>query len=216
MITVSIITPVFNRYDKLIATINSVQKQTFRDYEHIIIDDSSTDPLPNELEELISNDKKITFIKRSWNAGPAVTRNRGIDKAKGRFIAFLDADDLWHPEKLEKQIGFMLKNNFALTYTSFDIIDSNGKKVGKRTAPKKLNYKDILKCNKIGCLTAIYDSNILGKVYMPNIDKRQDMGLWLKILKKTDAAFGITNQSLARYRVGGTSLSSNKLTVLKY
>jgi len=124
--------------------------------------------------------------------------------AKGKYIAFLDADDLWNEDKLEKQIEFMESENLSLSlslsYSAYDAIDLDG---------------DLLKSNKIGCLTAIYNKELLGKVFMPNIGKRQDLGLWLEILRDGNVAQGL-KFSLAKYRVGGTSLSSNKLGVLKY
>lgn len=213
---VSIITPCFNPDSNLINAIKSVQRQTFSSYEHIVIDDCSSADLVEEFSRYMSNDPKIRFIHRNWNAGAAVTRNRGISEAKGRFIAFLDADDMWHPQKLEKQIEFMLNENLALSYSAYEVINTRGDIIGVRTPPEQLTYDDLLKSNRIGCLTAIYDTSKLGKMYMPNILKRQDLGLWLKILKKERLAKGIINTPLAQYRVGCKSLSSNKLSVLKY
>ncbi|CAH7079956.1 putative N-acetylgalactosaminyl-diphosphoundecaprenol glucuronosyltransferase [Vibrio chagasii] len=213
---VSIITPCFNPNLELIETIESVQKQTHSNYEHIIIDDCSTSSIHNDLLKIIEADPKIKLIKRAWNAGPAVTRNRGIAEAKGNFIAFLDADDIWHPNKLELQLQFMQDNDVALSYTSYEVFDAKGKVIGCRTPPLSLTYKDILKSNQVGCLTAMYSVDALGKVFMPNIAKRQDMGLWLKILKMGVVARRAENKPLARYRVGGKSVSSNKLGVLKY
>ncbi|MCG9597832.1 glycosyltransferase [Vibrio sp. Isolate25] len=213
---VSIITPCYNPGLELLETIKSVQKQTYKNYEHIIVDDCSTQPLPEEVLACIEDDKQIVFIRRSWNAGPAVTRNRALSCARGRFIAFLDSDDLWHPEKLEQQISFMLTKGVSFSYTSYEVFDAKGKILGLRTPPPTLTYKDILKSNQIGCLTAIYDAQVLGKVYMPNIVKRQDMGLWLKILRNINCAQGLVDKPLARYRVGTVSLSSNKFSVLKY
>ncbi|WP_114785957.1 glycosyltransferase family 2 protein [Vibrio tetraodonis] len=213
---VSIITPCFNPSLELIETIKSVQQQTYSNYEHIIIDDCSTSEVPDELLRAIESDPKIKFISRSWNAGPAVTRNRGISEAKGNFVAFLDADDLWHPSKLELQLNFMRENDVSISYTSYEVFDTKGKVVGVRTPPSRLGYNDILKSNQIGCLTAMYNVDMLGKVYMPNISKRQDMGLWLQILKTGTVAERCSDNPLARYRVGGNSVSSNKLGVLKY
>jgi len=212
---VSVITPCFNSKKALLSTIKSVQNQTYKDFEHIIIDDCSPDFDFTFLEHLILDDPRIKLIKRNWNAGPAVTRNRGISEAKGKYIAFLDADDLWNKDKLEKQIEFMESENLSLSYSAYDVIDLDGKFIGLRTVPDSINYGDLLKSNKIGCLTAIYNKELLGKVYMPNIGKRQDLGLWLEILRNGNVAKGL-NISLAKYRVGGTSLSSNKLGVLKY
>ena len=213
---VSIVTPCFNPNLELIETIESVQKQTYSDYEHIIIDDCSTSKVPEELLRVVDADPKIKFVQRSWNAGPAVTRNRGIAEAKGNFIAFLDADDIWHARKLELQLQFMQDNDVSLSYTSYEVFDTKGKVIGLRTPPSSLTYTDILQSNQIGCLTAMYSVDALGKVYMPNISKRQDMGLWLKILKMGVIAKRCDDKPLARYRVGGKSVSSNKLGVLKY
>ncbi len=212
----SIITPCYNPKNELLQTIRSVQQQSLQDYEHLIIDDHSSSPLSEELMAVINTDPKIRFIQRRWNAGPAVTRNRGISEAKGRFIAFLDADDEWFAQKLEEQINFMQKSQVALCYSEYEVIDSQGRTLGVRHSPAQLTYTDILKSNQIGCLTAIYDTEALGKVYMPNIAKRQDMGLWLRILKTGVIAKKVPSGPLAKYRVGKGSLSSNKLGVLKY
>lgn len=213
---VSVITPCYNSGVELLETIRSVRKQIYQNYEHIVVDDCSSKLISKEILDEISSDPKIVFIKREWNAGPAVTRNRGISTAKGRYIAFLDADDSWHPEKLQRQVSFMASSGSALSYTSYDVIDTRGKILGTRVPPKEISYNDVLKSNQIGCLTAMYDTSILGKVYMPNIAKRQDMGLWLRILKNSGPAKGIVDKSLARYRVGSNSVSSNKASVLKY
>lgn len=213
---VSIITPCFQPGSELIETIESVRRQTYTNYEHIIIDDGSPSTLDRELLQLIESDPKIRYIRRAWNAGPAVTRNRGISEARGNFIAFLDADDTWHPDKLKLQTQFMLDSDCALSYSSYEVFDTRGKILGSRVPPKELTYSDVLACNQIGCLTAIYSVDKLGKVYMPNIAKRQDMGLWLKILKDGTVAKGYTEKPLARYRVGSNSISSNKFSVLKY
>lgn len=212
---VSIITPCFNPNQELVRTIKSVQAQSYKHYEHLIIDDCSSQPLGIELQELIDTDPRIRLIQRHWNAGPAVTRNRGIDEAQGEFIAFLDADDAWYSSKLEVQVNFMLKHGCALSYTYYDVVNTGGDVVGTRIAKSQLSYNEILKSNQIGCLTAMYNVNVCGKQYMPNIIKRQDMGLWLKIIKKFGPAYGI-KQTLASYTAGGNSVSSNKLQVLKY
>lgn len=214
--TVSIVTPVFNPDERFIDTLMSVRSQTFQDYEHLIIDDCSTVLFPLAVQDFIENDPKIKLIKRSWNGGPAVTRNRGIEAAQGRFIAFLDSDDLWHSEKLATQISFMQNQNLALSYTSYEVIDTRGKILGTRVPPTEMSYTDILKSNQIGCLTAIYDTHLVGKLFMPNILKRQDMGLWLKITKLGHTARALTGKPLARYTIGENTVSSNKLSVLKY
>ncbi|WP_394200794.1 glycosyltransferase family 2 protein [Shewanella waksmanii] len=212
---VSIITPSFNCSESITKTIESVLAQTYSDWEMIIADDCSSDASVEVIQQYVDKDTRIRLIRRQWNGGPAVTRNRAIDAAKGRFIAFLDADDAWHPEKLAKQIAFMLTTESALTYTGYGRIHQNGHKLGTMKVPASVSYNDILRTNSIGCLTACYDTQKLGKVFMPNIAKRQDLALWLKILKKTDRAFGI-QESLADYYVGVSSVSANKITAAKY
>jgi len=213
---VSIITPNYNSSNFIEATLNSVIAQTYSNWEIIIVDDNSTD---NGVEIIKSFQAqfpdKIKFIAFQENKGAALSRNEAIKNAKGRFIAFLDSDDLWYPNKLEKQIQFMLQNSYAFTFTAYDKIDEQGNEIGHIDVPLKINYTDLLKTCSIGCLTAIYDTKILGKVYMPNIRKRQDYALWLKILKKEENAFGI-NEFLAKYRVRNNSISSNKIKAAQY
>lgn len=208
--------PCFNATEVINNSIQSVLSQSYNNWELIIIDDKSDKAKPEFFFELISSNNKISYITRNWNAGPAVTRNRGISEAKGRFIAFLDADDIWRPNKLEKQIDFMLRENIALSYSAYEVMDDEGNVIGIRTPPESLSYDDILRSNQIGCLTAIYDTKHTGKVFMPNIAKRQDMGLWLKILKNGMIAKGLVDEPLASYRKGSNTISSNKVSVLKY
>ena len=144
-----------------------------------------------------------------------LTKEFCIEFSSGRFISFLDSDDLWMPNKLEVQINFMKENNFVFTFSSYDKIDSLGNRFEHVGVPNRIAYTDLLKTCSIGCLTAIYDSSFFGKIYMPLIRKRQDFGLWLRLLKSTDYAYGI-NTCLAQYRVHQNSISSNKLNVSLY
>jgi len=213
---VSIITPSYNSSRFISQTVESVLSQTYKNWEMIIVDDLSPDNSNEIIEEYIKKDSQIKLIKLEKNSGPAVARNRAIEEAKGRFIAFLDADDLWHPEKLEKQISFMKKNNYELSYTSYATMDESGEALTTiMKAKSKLNYQDLLKSNKIGCLSAIYDTAKIGKIYMPLIKKRQDYGLWLRVLKKVDYAYGM-GEVLGTYRIMSYSVSSNKIDLLKY
>jgi len=213
---VSIITPSYNSKKYIKETIDSVKQQIYKNWEMIIVDDCSPDNSNFIIEKYSKKDSRIKLIKLEKNSGPAIARNRAIEAAKGRFIAFLDADDLWAPEKLEKHIAFMCKNNCALTYSYYDIIDENNNPLDHVIKPPlQLTYKDLLKTNYIGCLTAVYDTKIVGKVYMPLIRKRQDYGLWLKILKQIPYAYGIP-EVLASYRLRKNSISSNKMNLLKY
>lgn len=208
---VSIIMPCYNSGFFIAASIESVLKQTYNNFELIIIDDLSTDESISIINSF--NDPRIKFIQLSENGGAGISRNKGIEMAQGRFIAFLDSDDLWRPNKLEVQINFMLDNNCALTYSQYQKFSNAGK--GKIvTPPASVTYSELLYCNVIGCLTAIYDTEILGKQYMPLIRKRQDMALWLKILKQCDKA-QCCQEILADYRTD-SGMTQNKLNAAKH
>lgn len=212
---VSIITPSYKSENFISQTIESVLNQTYQNWELIIVDDASPDNANKIIEEFCKKDNRIRLIKLEKNSGPAVARNTAIKEAKGRYIAFLDADDMWLPQKLEKQIEFMKKNNFSFTFTYYKKVNRKEKYFSIIKAPLKVNYKMLLRNNYIGCLTAIYDAKILGKVYMPSIRKRQDYGLWLKLLKKVDYAYCLP-EVLSIYRIQSESVSSNKLHLLAY
>lgn len=214
--SISIITPSYNSEKFISATIDSVLAQTYKNWEMIIVDDLSPDDSNEIIEEYCKKDERIRLIKLEKNSGPAVARNKAIEEAKGRYIAFLDADDLWKPQKLEKQIKFMQEKNCALSYSAYETMTEDGILENKFVNPPlKISYEDLLKSNHIGCLTAVYDTQKIGKVFMPLIKKRQDYGLWLKILKKTDFAYSL-DESLAIYRIMSNSVSSNKFKLLKY
>jgi glycosyltransferase involved in cell wall biosynthesis len=184
----------------------------------IIVDDCSSDDTVIKVKKCIRSypKLKIYLIENKTNLGPAKTRNKAIEKANGRFIAFLDTDDLWEPKKLEHQINFMLINRHEFTCTYYDLINEEGKLVSsKQEIPQKISYETLLKSNKIGCLTAIYDTAYFGKVFMNNIAKRQDYGLWLELLRKVDYAYCYP-EVLAKYRVRKNSVSSNKIKLIKY
>jgi len=212
---VSIITPSYNSEKFIAKTIESVMTQTYENWEMIIVDDCSQDNSNEIIENYMQQDKRIKLIKLDKNSGPAIARNTAIKQAKGRYIAFLDADDLWLPEKLEKQINFMNYNDLAFTYSAYKIIDESDNDLGWFVPPATATYDSLLKTNYIGCLTAIYDSQKLGKIYMPKILKRQDYALWLKILKQIKQTKGIT-EPLAVYRIRQNSVSSNKIKAAKY
>ena len=207
---VSVITPSFKSGKFIAKTIESVLSQTYENWEMIIVDDCSPDNSNLIVEKYMEKDNRIKLIKLEKNSGPAIARNTAIKEAKGRYIAFLDADDQWLPEKLEKQILFMKENNLPFTYSAYKLIDEEDNILGEFYPPAEANYKTLLKTNYIGCLTAIYDSEKLGKMYMPNILKRQDHALWLKILKKIKTTRGIL-EPLAIYRIRKNSVSSNKI-----
>ncbi len=214
---VSVITPVFNVAELVGATIDSVLSQTYGDWEMLLVDDASTDDSWKILRSYSEKDPRIKCWRLDHNSGAAKARNFAIEQASGRFIAFLDHDDLWFPDKLLKQVDFSLEKSAALTHTDYECIDASGEPIGKIIrAQKVLTYRKMLECNYIGCLTAMYDTEkVGGKVFMPDILKRQDYALWLKIMRNGHQAYGL-NESLALYRTGRKSLSSNKLDSAMY
>lgn len=211
---VSIITPTYNCAKFIGATIESVLNQTYQNFEMIIVDDASKD----NTEEVVKSfkDKRIKYIRLSKNSGPAVARNRAMDEAKGKYMAFLDSDDLWKREKLEKQINFIKKNKYKIICSDYEQIDEEGNKLNKIIpCKKKVNYNGILLSCPVGNSTVFYDVSKLGKFKVPNIRKRNDDALWLQILKKEEYMYG-QKEVLMEYRIRQNSVSSNKLSLIKY
>lgn len=207
---VSIITPAHDLERYLPAAIASVQAQTFGNWEMLIADDASTDGTLAAARAAAAADPRIVVLPSPERRGGAEARNRAIAAARGRYIAFLDGDDLWQPRKLEKQIGFMAARGTALSYTGFENVDEAGNRIGKPVSvPVTVNYAELLGNPVIACSTAVYDSERLGRVFMPAILRRQDFGLWLDILKKIPRAEGL-NEPLGFYRVRRGSLSKNR------
>ena len=212
---VSIITPSYNSSKYIGKTIESIFMQSYVDWELIIVDDCSTDNSIDIINSYAEKDIRIKLIQLKKNSGAAVARNTGIEQANGRFIAFLDSDDTWHPDKLKNQTGFMLKNNYAFTYTAYHKVDENGHYLSAVKIPEQTNYHELLKTCVIGCLTAMYDTELLGKIKFPLIRKRQDFALWLKILKKVPFAYGL-DDDLAGYTIRSDSISANKFKAAQY
>ena len=214
---VSIITPMYNSENFIGETIKSVINQTYNNWEMIIIDDASSDNSIAIVENIINEESRIKLIKSNIDLGPAKARNMGIELASGRYISFLDSDDLWLPEKLEKQIIFMNEKQCALSYSSYQKIDYKGNYFGEVIIKNlKPSYHDLLKTNHIGCLTAMIDLNIVKEdLYMPLIRKRHDHGLWLLILRKGYIACGY-KKILAQFRYRTGSISHDKLSSAYY
>lgn len=212
---ISIITPLYNCSAFLDKTVQSVLSQTWLNWELIMVDDCSTDNSFELGESYSEQDSRIKVIRLSENSGAAVARNTAIKAARGRYIAFLDSDDQWLPHKLEVQLRFMEESDIAFSYAAYDKINEQGDVVGTVGVPERVSYSDLLKVCSIGCLTAMYDTRKLGKVYMPEIRKRQDLGLWLRILKKESYAYGV-QQVLGRYQLRLNSISANKLSAAQY
>lgn len=212
---VSIISPLFNSERFIPDLVASVQAQSFSDWEMILVDDCSSDGSVAIAEAFVAVDARVKLIKLDVNSGAAVARNAGIKAAQGRYIAFLDSDDVWLPTKLEKQLEFMRRGDIAFSYCAYEKIDEEGEVFGRVGVPRKVSYRGLLKVCVIGCLTAMYDTEKVGKVYMPLIRKRQDLGLWLRILRKVPYAHGLPDV-LARYRVRSDSISANKRVAARY
>ncbi len=208
---VSIIMPSYNAERYIAQSIESVLAQTYQNWELLITDDGSTDKSVEIIRNYCNNDNRINLLVSDKNQGIAKTRNLSIARAKGRFVAFLDNDDLWLPEKLERQVGFMLDNEYGFTYTSYKLIDYQGVDKNKtiRTAGV-LDYKKYLRNTIIGCGTVIIDIDIVGYFTMPMNDTSDDMALWLNILRKGFKAYPI-EEVLHKYRVKKHSASSNKI-----
>lgn len=213
---VSIITPTYNSAKYIAETIQSVQKQTFSNWEMIIVDDGSKDNTVEIVQNFMEDDHRVHLIQLNRNCGPAKARNHGIENAKGKYMTFLDADDIWFADFIESSIQTIKKTEIHFVFSSYRRSNENLEFVySDFIVPNKVTYTDILKTNSISCLTAFIDIEVLGKKTMPEIFKRQDMGLWLKYLKEIPFAYGILEPK-AIYRIRENSLSRNKSNLLKY
>lgn len=212
---VSIITPSYNSSQYIAETIESILAQTYTNWELLITDDCSTDNSRDIIQEYCAKDSRIKLYCLPENGGAGVARNNSIKEAQGRFIAFCDSDDCWYPNKLEKQVAFMQRMHCGLSYTSYMTSNEAGELEGIVLCRKQETFATNKRDDKIGCLTAMYDTAIVGKVYMPLIRKRQDWGLMLNVLRKCNIAYGI-KEPLAIYRLRENSISSDKLSLIKY
>jgi glycosyltransferase involved in cell wall biosynthesis len=214
---VSIITPLFNAGKFINETISSILDQTYTNWEHIIVDDASTDASVMLAKRVINDDSRFKLVLLEQNRGAAYCRNYATEQARGEYIAFLDSDDLWHPQKLERQIQIMEEKHLFVTFTSYLHIDEHGNPLYKRIkALSTLSYSKQHRNNYIGNLTGIYSAGKLGKIFAPNIRKRQDWAVWLEAIRRNDGlAIGI-QEDLAYYRIRQDSISSNKFDLLKY
>lgn len=210
---VSIIMPSYNTAPYIKQTIQSVLDQTYTNWELIIVDDCSTDNTDEVLENI--KDSRIRYFKNDKNSGAAVSRNKALREAKGQWIAYLDSDDLWMPEKLEKQIHFMETNGYAFSYTNYEEIDVNGNKTGVSiTGPKKITKTGMFNYCWPGCLTVMFDANKIGLIQIEDIKKNNDYAMWLKVCRKVDCF--LLDEILGQYRkgrIGSVSTHSIKTMV---
>lgn len=211
---VSIIMPSYNTAQYIGATIKSVLNQTYTNWELIIVDDCSTDNTDEVVKKYL-NDKRIKYLKNEQNSGAAVSRNRALREAKGQWIAFLDSDDLWMPEKLEKQICFMKEKGYFFSYTDYEEINAEGNRTGTFvTGPKKITRIGMYNYCWPGCLTVMYDATKVGLIQISDIKKNNDYAMWLKVCKKADCY--LLDECLGQYRkgrVGSVSTHSIKTMI---
>lgn len=215
---VSIVTPVHNGEAFFAETVKTVCEQSYQNWEWIIVDDNSDDRTVDIINDAIKKqDDRIKLIRFERNGGAAKARNAGMKAAKGDYLCFLDADDLWAKDKIKKQIKFTKEGDFAFSFTGYEFADEKGKPNGKIVrVPNKITYKQALKNTTIWTSTVMFDMTKLSKddVSMPDVKRGQDTATWWKVLKKIDYAYGL-DEVLSYYRRSAGSLSANKITALK-
>lgn len=214
---VSIIVPVYNAVKYIETTIDMVSRQTYKDWELILVDDASTDGSADLIEKIVaSQGKRVRLIRKSVNEGAAAARNTGIDASAGRYIAFLDADDVWMPDKLQKQIAFMEKTGAAFSFHSYEFGDDKANPTGKIVrAPKTLSFRQALSRTVIFTTTVMFDTEKIDMeiIHMPQVPS-EDTATWWRILKSGYVAYGL-DENLAIYRRPARSLSSNKFIAIQ-
>lgn len=211
---VSIIMPSYNTGQFIEDSVQSVLRQTHSKWELIIVDDCSTDNTDDFLASV--KDERIRCLKNECNSGAAISRNRALREARGRWIAFLDSDDLWHPEKLEKQIRFMEENGYAFSYTNYSEIDEQSRQLGRLvTGPKRITKTGMFNYCWPGCLTVMYDASVIGLIQIEDIKKNNDYAMWLTVCRKADCWLLDENLAMYRKRIGSISRHSY-FTLIKW
>lgn len=209
--------PAYNCEKFIAKSIESVQHQTYPDWELLIVDDRSTDGTAALVAGYAARDPRVRLLSQKENGGAAAARNRAIDEAKGEYLAFLDSDDIWYPEKLEKQLAFMREKGCNFSCTAYHRVDEAGVVVGRPVRPfARAGYKKCLYYgNCLGNSTVMYRIGSFGKPHVPPIRKRNDFALWLQILRHEPYVYGL-DEPLAGYRIRKNSLSSAKMGLVKY
>ncbi|WP_206460029.1 glycosyltransferase family 2 protein [Anaerovorax sp. IOR16] len=207
---ISIIMPCYNMKNYIAASVATVINQTYTCWELLIIDDCSTDDSIRLIEDFITDDNRIKLIRLEKNSGIAVARNAGLREARGSYIAFLDSDDFWHPEKLQVQLLFMKEKNILFSFTSYEQVRENGSHIAFIECPSVVDYAALLKKNTIGCLTVMIHHSMLENFCIPTVH-HEDFAAWLALLRANSInAYGL-NKCLAKYNVRKGSTSRNKL-----
>lgn len=214
---VSIITPSYNCGQYIEETIKSIQTQTYQDWELLIQDDCSIDGTRKIVEKYAAEDPRIKYECNSYNSGAAITRNNALRRAQGRWIAFLDSDDLWYPEKLEKQIEFMISKGYHFSYTCYCEINEQAEETGKIVrGPHHITKWGMFTYCWPGCLTVMYDREYVGLIQIADIKKNNDYAMWLKVCRKVNCY--LLDECLAKYRKGrsGSISTHGYLTLIKW
>lgn len=212
---ISIVIPVFNAESTILECLNSVSRQTYHEFECFIVDDCSTDKSPLIVKNFCGLDNRFKFFSTAKNSGsPSIPRNYGISISKGKYIAFLDSDDLWEPNKLKLQIEALDQTGGSICCTSYNTINALGDIIGRRVVSSSVDYQSLLRLNEIGCSTVMVKSDVLHKYDFP-ICGHEDYALWLLLSRKGFVICSL-KECLVRYRVGSKSISSNKFKVLPY
>ncbi|WP_213422569.1 glycosyltransferase family 2 protein [Bhargavaea massiliensis] len=212
---VSIVIPVYNSEKFILKAIDSALEQTYKQIEIIVVDDCSNDSSEQLLRNYAEIHKIVFYYRLQKNSGAAVARNKAIELAKGRYIAFLDSDDLWYPEKIDKQLKLMKQKKSAISYTAIEMIDENENLLkSQRKVLEKINYKFLLKNTMIATSTVVIDRTITGDFKMPLIRSGQDYATWLLLMRDGLIAHGL-NEVFVKYRKVSNSLSSNKIKNIK-
>lgn len=213
---VSVIMPTYNCAKFISETLDSIQAQTYENWEVIIVDDCSKDNTKEIVDAYIEKDPRIKYFCLEVNSGAAVARTKAMELAEGEYMAFCDSDDLWMPDKLERQLAFMKENGYAFTCTAYEQVNEETKPLNRVIkTKKKTNYNRLLLDCPVGNSSVMYSVKQMGKFEVPNIRKRNDDALWLQMLKKEEYIYGMPDV-LMRYRIRSNSISSNKLAVIKY
>lgn len=209
--TVSVIIPVYNASRYIGKAIESALNQTYKNIEIVLVDDCSKDNSRQIIEKYMKEHRNIIYHAQEKNLGAAVARNTALELANGKYVAFLDSDDIWYDKKIEKQLELMKKEDVAICFSAIEMIDENGKRIkGKINVPNKVDYKFLLKNTIIATSSVTIDRNKMGNFSMPLRRGGQDYATWLKLMRNGVVAYGI-NETLVSYRVTDNSLSSNKL-----
>ena len=213
---VSVITPAYNSEAFICETIESVVAQTYTDWEMIVVDDASNDNTESVLKDYQARDKRIRYVRLTNNQGPSIARQTGVKEAQGQYIAFIDSDDLWMKDKLEKQINFMRGNCCAFSCTAYQQVNERGVLLSKIIIPPlKADYDRVLLDCPVGNSTVMYDVSQIGKCFGPDIKNREDYALWLKMLKQVPYVWGL-QEILTKYRIRKNSISRNKFKLIRY